>query len=558
VSDREPAISPDGTRIVFVKRRANGNDDIYITSAFQDFSRPGGAPQQFLLVGDVSSTSPSRESRPAWTPDGTRIVFQSNRGTPSEGQAVKDFDIYMVPVPETVTTTTPRPTPIRLTNNIGDDIEPTVGPVVAEAAVARPNGQLAYASRRNDFTSDDRVVSVFVSRDLGTGQPLERPRTVRYQLTEDYDIYLQDLSLENTSSNRAQRIVNSPRDYEFVLGGTSGGGTDDQFFVNIDPNDPDNADDDYYVDIAAFGDDRRPTFTADGRAVVFCSDSNFSRPFPGNGGQGPTRDRRPDDDYDIVRVDIDSRNFTRLTDDTPTRTYQAQEGPSIDFGRVSFSEDFEPSAGAVPDITVTDPTALSGQTLEQAMIGTPSTQSSSNQSKNAAPIAVDDSFTTFRDTPVETPLTARDADGDKLSYTIRNKPNHGKLSGSGANRIYTPDAGFVGTDKFTFFVSDGKANSNVAEVTIKVVQSGGSSGINIFGAASASQIVVRPESNSVDVRFSTPQKTAPSATSYVVRVNNRIVEVLEGDYNEASNTLTLVLPEGELKKGDKVAVLSKP
>jgi subtilisin family serine protease len=86
VSDREPAISPDGTRIVFVKRRANGNDDIYITSALQDLSRPGATPRQFLLVGDVNTSSPSQDSRPYWSPDGKRIVFQSNRGALRTGQ----------------------------------------------------------------------------------------------------------------------------------------------------------------------------------------------------------------------------------------------------------------------------------------------------------------------------------------------------------------------------------------------------------------------------------------------------------------------------------------
>jgi hypothetical protein len=371
----------------------------------------------------------------------------------------------MVDVPETVTATTPRPTPVQLTNNAGDEIEPTVGPIVAEAVISRPNGQLAYASNRNDFASDNTTVTVTRTRD-NSGQPLPRPQTTSYRLTEDYDIYLQDLSLENTTNNRAQRIVNSPRDYEFVLGFTG-----DYGIVNINPNDPNNADDDYFVDLAVFGDDRRPTFTADGKAVIFCSDSNFFRPYP-RGNQ--PKDNNPDDDYDIFRVDIDSRNFTRLTDDTPTRSYQAQDGPAIDFGRLTVSEDFEPISGAEPDITVSGSGSANAQSLMEALgLTQRSSTGSGNQSTNKAPVADDGAFTTFKGTPVQTPLVASDGDGDQLAYSIRSKPSHGKLTGSGANRIYTPDPGFVGIDKFTFSVTDGKTDSNVAEVTIRVVPSGG-------------------------------------------------------------------------------------
>jgi hypothetical protein len=38
----------------------------------------------------------------------------------------------------------------RLTTSEGEDIEPSVGPVVQEYRFARPNGQLAYASNRDD------------------------------------------------------------------------------------------------------------------------------------------------------------------------------------------------------------------------------------------------------------------------------------------------------------------------------------------------------------------------------------------------------------------------
>ncbi len=230
VSDRDPAISPDGRRIVFVRRNpTTGTDDIFIASAQRDPTRPGGTPQMFLLVtDDPLSGRTSNERRPSWSPDGTRIVFQSDRGLAAGDN---DFDIYAVNVPATFTGTTARPTPVQLTSSPGDDVEPSVGPGVDESRVLRPNGQLVYASNRDDGRVEDETVTS--SRGPFTYRP-----------GEDFDIYLQDLSLENTTTNRATRIVDSPREVDLVLEGT--GDRPQNFgnsFAGIERKEPAAADD---------------------------------------------------------------------------------------------------------------------------------------------------------------------------------------------------------------------------------------------------------------------------------------------------------------------------
>jgi hypothetical protein len=55
-----------------------------------------------------------------------------------------------------------------------------------------------------------------------------------------------------------------------------------------------------------------------------------------------------------------------------------------------------------------------------------------------------------------------------LTYTLVTNPAHGALSGSGADWIYQPAAGFIGTDSFTYQSNDGQADSPVATVTIQV------------------------------------------------------------------------------------------
>jgi Bacterial Ig domain len=101
---------------------------------------------------------------------------------------------------------------------------------------------------------------------------------------------------------------------------------------------------------------------------------------------------------------------------------------------------------------------------------------------DSAPVAVDDVF----------PIHARpnvsqyslpdirendiDVDGDQLSVSIVTGPIHGRLLldpfalGDGPY-AYKPDPGFLGTDSFTYTVSDGLLESNVATVTLNIADS---------------------------------------------------------------------------------------
>jgi hypothetical protein len=78
---------------------------------------------------------------------------------------------------------------------------------------------------------------------------------------------------------------------------------------------------------------------------------------------------------------------------------------------------------------------------------------------NHAPLALPGSFTLVQDTTARVGLTATDPDGQALSYTILSGPAHGSLGGDAPDLTYTPAAGYVGTDSFTFKVSDGSLES---------------------------------------------------------------------------------------------------
>ncbi len=89
-------------------------------------------------------------------------------------------------------------------------------------------------------------------------------------------------------------------------------------------------------------------------------------------------------------------------------------------------------------------------------------------SSNTPSTAKDLSFSIDEDSYFETSLSGSDLDGDKIEYKLVTPPKHGKLRGSAVHLRYTPDANYNGDDSFSYKVNDGKVDSNIATVTIKI------------------------------------------------------------------------------------------
>ncbi|MEO6652387.1 MAG: Ig-like domain-containing protein, partial [Ilumatobacteraceae bacterium] len=89
---------------------------------------------------------------------------------------------------------------------------------------------------------------------------------------------------------------------------------------------------------------------------------------------------------------------------------------------------------------------------------------------NQAPVAQNDTATIQRDTSVTVNVLANDSDtnGDILSVTALTQPANGVVSVATGGVQYIPNAGFVGTDTFTYRASDGALESNTATVTVTV------------------------------------------------------------------------------------------
>lgn len=89
---------------------------------------------------------------------------------------------------------------------------------------------------------------------------------------------------------------------------------------------------------------------------------------------------------------------------------------------------------------------------------------------NTPPVANSVSTQTSASESRDILLSASDNDGDSLSYRVIRPPANGELTGMAPQLTYRPNQGFIGTDSFTFRASDGSSDSNLATVTIRVIQ----------------------------------------------------------------------------------------
>ncbi len=94
---------------------------------------------------------------------------------------------------------------------------------------------------------------------------------------------------------------------------------------------------------------------------------------------------------------------------------------------------------------------------------------------NSPPVASNQQLSVGSGASIGFILSASDVDNDSLSYTVVQQPQHGSLSGSVPNLVYTADNNYTGNDSFKFKANDGLLDSQLATVSITVT-SGQTSG----------------------------------------------------------------------------------
>jgi len=133
-------------------------------------------------------------------------------------------------------------------------------------------------------------------------------------------------------------------------------------------------------------------------------------------------------------------------------------------------------SGSAPDLTYAPDSGYSGADEFTFKVNDGNTDSNiatvsiTVKEVNHPPVAEDLTAKTRKNKPVKITLIASDEDKDNLTYRITKQPAHGKVTLSGNRVTYKPEKNYVGTDTFRYVASDGKADSNEAVVTIKIVK----------------------------------------------------------------------------------------
>ncbi|HVG63768.1 MAG TPA: Ig-like domain-containing protein [Hyalangium sp.] len=184
-------------------------------------------------------------------------------------------------------------------------------------------------------------------------------------------------------------------------------------------------------------------------------------------------------------------NSLTTSEDTPLS--MTLSGSDVEGDALSFAVASQPTHGTLtgtpPNLTYTPAPAYNGPdsftftVSDGVATSTPATISITVDPTNTAPVATSQSITLEEDTPVNITLSATDADGDTLTFTIT-PPAHGTLTGTAPNLIYTPAPEYFGPDSFTFTVSDGVATSAPATVSLTVTS------VNDTPAAQAQALTV--------------------------------------------------------------------
>ena len=178
--------------------------------------------------------------------------------------------------------------------------------------------------------------------------------------------------------------------------------------------------------------------------------------------------------------------------------------------------------GTAPNVTYTPATGYVGpdsftfDATENGVASSPATVRITVASGPPPPVANNQSVSTNKNTAIPITLTGTPGtSGDTLTFAIATNPAHGALSGTPPNTTYTPTTGYVGSDSFTFNVteSNGATSATPGTVSINVVQPPPVPSKTTLSAATSTPAVGASDAISITVASaSTSSTTTPTGT----------------------------------------------
>lgn len=152
----------------------------------------------------------------------------------------------------------------------------------------------------------------------------------------------------------------------------------------------------------------------------------------------------------IARTEVTGAKFVSLA--------KIGLSPSASSYYLRFTPSFDDAGTYMITVTASDNLgATTNETLTVVVTDTNQTPSATGQAVNLD-----------EDTTLDLKLGGTDPDNNPLTFKVVTPPASGVLSGTAPNLNYKPNLNFNGSDRFTFLVNDGSADSLPATVTITV------------------------------------------------------------------------------------------
>jgi subtilisin-like proprotein convertase family protein len=171
-------------------------------------------------------------------------------------------------------------------------------------------------------------------------------------------------------------------------------------------------------------------------------------------------------------------------------------------------------------------------------------------------------YVTTEDTPIHDVLQAFDPDNDTLMFTLVTPPLRGTVTLTDTNTgafTYTPNANASGEDRFTFFVGDGYAETDISLLTINIIPDTNAPSISFVGSQIiAEDTTLGPIAFTVDDIENVASNLTMSATSsnpslvpatnivFSGSESNRTFTLLPATNANGTVTISLIVSDGKL------------
>jgi Tol biopolymer transport system component len=235
--------------------------------------------------------------------------------------------------------------------------------------------------------------------------------------------------------------------------------------------------------------------------------------------------------------------FRSLNEDTSLPLTLSGSDPEFDF--LTFAIATQPAHGTLsgtpPFVTYTPAANYNGSdsftytAFDGTASSTPAAVSLTITSVLDPPVAIDGSATTVEDTPVAITLQATDVDSATLTFSIVSLPTGDTVTGSGANRTYTPAPNATGTRTFLFSVSDGNRSATGAvTVVVTPVNDPPTPRDDYVSTDPGTPLTVNPLSNDFDVDGDTPltlHSVAAPAHGAIEMIDGQLLYTPDPDFS---------------------------